>query len=159
MNKVNNLDIIKRVLFSLITVATPKTSDDYAWSAIKNILKTSENKYNFIRYIKIGDLESLGYKIDDIIITNDINQVHPNELGKAIQDIIDLLKRKLGKKAGYFFLQEFKQILGEQYHSIIKNMGVDLRLIELQQQIGILRDSEYRVKDSSDSNIAFIERK
>ena len=158
INKKNNSEIIRYTLFSLITVATSKTSDDYAWSSIKNILKKSEKNYHFLQYVAIGDLEDIDYIMEDIKINSDINSIHPRDLGRAIQDIIDSLKTKLGKKAGYFFLDEFKSKLGEEYHSIIKSIGVDLRLIELQQQIGGLRESGYQLKDSKDSNIAFIKR-
>lgn len=154
----DNSDIIKKTIFSLITVATPKTSDEYAWSCIKNLLIELRDKYPFLKYIEIGDIENIDYKIDDINVMMELNTVNPFELGRAIQDIIDLLKKRLGNKAGYFFLEEFKQVLGEKYHSIIKDMGVDLRLIELKNQLYGF-DSGYRIKDSADTNIAFLEKK
>ena len=153
----DNSNIIKKTIFSLITVATPKTSDEYAWSCVKNLLIELKNTYPFLKYIRIGNIETLDYRIDDINITLEINSVSPDELGRAIQDIIDLLKKRLGKKAGYFFLQEFKQVLGEEYHSIIKSMGVDLRLIELKNQLYGF-DEDYKIKDRADTNIAFLEK-
>ena len=154
----NNSDIVKKTLISLITVATSKTSDDYAWSSMKTLLKELKLKYGFLKYIKIGELKSLNYTIDDIAVSANLNEVDSKELGRALQDLIDLLKKKLGNKAGYFFLQEFKQILGEQYHSIIKDIGVDLRLIDLQNQLKGLDSDQYKIKDDQGSNIAFIER-
>jgi len=154
----DNSDIIKKTIFSLITVATPKTSDEYAWSCIKNLLIELRDKYPFLKYIKIGNIENIDYEIDDINVTTEINRVNSSELGRAIQDIIDLLKKRLGNKAGYFFLEEFKHVLGEKYYSIIKNMGVDLRLIELKNKLYGF-DTEYRIKDRSDTNIAFLEKK
>ena len=65
----------------------------------------------------------------------------------------------MGKKAGYFFLTEFKKILGEEYHSIIKEMGVDLRIIDLQKKMPGVVNSEYQIKDEYDSNIAYLEKK
>lgn len=154
----NNSDIIKKTIFSLITVATPKTSDEYAWSCVKNLLIELRSSYPFLKYIRIGNIENIDYKIEDINVMMEIDSVTPSELGRAIQDIIDLLKKRLGKKAGYFFLQEFKQVLGEKYHSIIKNMGVDLRLIELKNQLYGF-DMDYQIKDRADTNIAFLEKK
>ena len=65
----------------------------------------------------------------------------------------------MGKKAGYFFLAEFKEVLGEEYHSIIKKMGVDLRLIDLQKEMPGWDTQNYKIKDEFDSNIAFLEKK
>ena len=37
-------------------------------------------------------------------------------------------------------------------------MGVDLRLVELQNEMSGIKIDEYRIKDSGSSNIAFVER-
>jgi len=158
LSNINNSDVFKKTLMSLIIVATSKTSDDYAWSSIKTLLKELKPKYGFLKYVTIGELESLKYAIEDINISANMNEVESKEIGKALQDLIDLLKKRLGKKAGYFFLQEFKEILGDRYHSIIKDIGVDLRLIDLQNQIKGLDSEQYKIKDDRSSNIAFIER-
>ena len=97
--------------------------------------------------------------IDDINILSDFNDVEPKQIGEAIQNIVDIFKTRMGNKAGYFFLAEFKEVLGEEYHSIIKEMGVDLRLIDLQKQIYGLDTGKYKIKDEFDSNIAFLEKK
>ena len=157
-SEINNSDIIKKTLMALIVVATSKTSDDYAWSSVKTLIQELKSTYDFLKFIKIGKIERINYKIDDIHVANNINDIDPSELGKALQDLIDLLKKRLGNRAGYFFLQEFKQTLGERYHSIIKDIGVDLRLIDLQNQLQGMDSSEYKIKDDHSSNIAFIEK-
>ena len=158
MDEVNNSDIIKRILYSLITVASNKTSDDYAWSTIKKLLNELKNDYDFLKYVQIGGLESLENNIDDINIISHMNVIEKKELGKAIQDLVDLYKKYLGKKAGYFFISEFKETLGEKYHLIIKDIGVDLRLIDLQNEIYSIDSKKYKIKDDGSSNIAFVEK-
>ena len=157
--KLDNAHVIKRTLMSLIYVATTKTSDDYAWSSIKKLMNELRGTYDFLKYIQIKDIKHLRYKIDDINIQSNLNNIEPMELGKAIQDIIDLLKKYLGKKAGYFFIQEFREVLGEEYHKIIKSMGVDLRLVELQDELYGVDTGKYKIKDDSNSNIAYVEKK
>jgi hypothetical protein len=156
--EISNSDIIKHTLMALITVAKSKTSDDYAWASIKKLLNELRGKYDFLKYISIDELELINYTSEDIIIENDFDNVEDNILGVAIQDIIDLLKKYLGKKAGYFFFQEFKNVLGEKYHEIIKKMGVDLRLMELQKDFSGIEIKDFKIKDSSNSNIAFVEK-
>jgi len=159
MHRFNNSDIVKHVLFSLIHVATTKTSNDYAWSTLKKLLKELEVEYNFLKYIEIAHIDYLSYTIEDIKIMQQFNQVENEELGRSIQDLIDLYKKYLGKKAGYFFIKEFKTCLGEEYHSAIKNMGVDLRLIELQNEIKDLDTQGYKIKEDTSSNIAYVEKR
>jgi len=157
--EIQNSEVIKRTLYSLIFVARSKTSKDYAWSIIKRLLAELKIDHDFLKYIKIKEIENLEDTIDDIIVSSDFNHVEPKKIGKAIQSIVDLFKIRMGNKAGYFFLAEFKEVLGNKYHSIIKKMGVDLRLIDLQKQIYGWETGEYKIKDEFNSNIAFLERK
>jgi len=153
-----NSDVLKRTLMSLIIVARSKTSDDYAWASTKKLLNELRTKYDFLTSVSIGDISKINYVIDDISILSSFDKIEATDVGRAIQDIIDLLKKYLGKKAGYFFIQEFKEVLGEEYYQVIKNMGVDLRLVELQNEMSGIKIDEYRIKDSGSSNIAFVER-
>ena len=157
--EIQNSDVIKHTLYSLIFVARSKTSKDYAWSIIKRLLDELKIDHDFLKYIKINEVENLEDTIDDIKVSSDFNHVEPKKIGKAIQSIVDLFKIRMGNKAGYFFLAEFKEVLGNKYHSIIKKMGVDLRLIDLQKQIYGWETGEYKIKDEFNSNIAFLERK
>ena len=155
---VENSDILKHTLMSLIKVSSSKTSDDYAWSSIKKLLDELKTKYDFLKLIHIGKIRDLSYNSSDIVIDADFEKIDALKLGRAIQDAIDLLKRYLGTKAGYFFIQEFKSTLGAKYYSIIKEIGVDLRLVELQNDFSGLDTAGFKIKESSNSNIAFVEK-
>ncbi len=157
-SNIKNSDIMKHTLMSLIKVASSKTSDDYAWSSIKKLLHELKSKYNFLNFVNIGQIKELNYNIGDISIDNDFENIDSLELAKSIQDIIDLLKNYLGNKAGYFFIQEFKAVLGDKYYTIIKEMGVDLRLVELQNEFSGLDTKRFKIKESGSSNIAFVEK-
>jgi len=158
IKKISNSKIIKRTLMSLINVASSKTSDDYAWTSVKKLLFELKPKYSFLKHIKIDEIKVINYSIDDIVVDSKFNSIDANMLGMAIQDIVDLLKKYLGKKAGYFFIQEFKSVLGDKYYTIIKNMGVDLRLVELQNELAGVDTGQFKIKDSGSSNIAFIKK-
>jgi len=157
-DRAQNSEVIKRTLFSLISVAQSKTSKDYAWSITKRLLTELKTDYDFLKYIRVNEIEKLADTIDDITVKSDFNNVEPKKIGDAIQNIVDVFKTRMGKKAGFFFLTEFKNALGEEYHSIIKKMGVDLRLIDLQNEIYGLDDGKYKIKDEYDSNIGYLEK-
>lgn len=152
-------DVIKHTLYSLIVVARPKSSKDYAWSIIKRLLAELKKDYDFLKFIHIGEIENLEDNIDDINVVSDFNDVEPKRIGQAIQNIIDIFKTRMGNKAGYFFLTEFKETLGYTYYFIISDMGVDLRLIDLQKTIYGWDSQKHKIKEKFDSNIAYIEKK
>ena len=159
MQKVKNSDVIKHVLSSLVDVTSSKTSKEHALLMVKTLLKTLECEYDFLRYIKIDDMDGLDNNLDAIVVISDINYVESIKIGLAIQNLIDVLKKHLGNKAGYHFIREFRDDLGEEYHSIIKNMGVDLRLVELQDEMYGWETKKYKIKDDDSANIAFVEKK
>ena len=158
-HKIRNSDVIKHTLFSLIYVARLKTSKDYAWSIIKNILFDLKKDHDFLKYISIDEIKNIKDTIDDITVSSDFNNVDSNKIGEVIQNIVDIFKSHMGIKAGYSFLTEFKQKLGDEYHTAIKKMGVDLRLIDLQNEIYGLDSEKYKIKDKHDTNIAYLEKK
>ena len=158
IHKIENSDVMKHTLTSLVHVASTKTSEDYARTSLKKLLKELEDNYYFLKYIEIEDAESLEDTYEAITVMSRIDRVEPRTVGKAIQSLIDVLKKYLGKKAGFFFIQEFRDDLGDDYHSVIKNMGVDLRLADLQEELGGWDIEQYKIKDDSDTNIAFIEK-
>lgn len=153
-----NSDILKNTLMSLIKVSCSKTSDDYAWSSITRLLSQLNKKYSFLKFVTIGKTKDISYSIQDIVIDDRLENIDALELARAIQDIIDLLKKYLGTKAGYFFIQEFKSTLGKKYYKIITDMGVDLRLVELQNEFSGMDTHSFKIKDSGSSNIAFVEK-
>jgi hypothetical protein len=156
---VTNSEIIKKILYSLIFVAKSKTSKDYAWGIVKNILVDMSKDYDFLQYIHIDELNNLNDNIDDINVLLDFDSIEVTKIGEAIQNIIDLFKKRLGRKAGYFFLSEFKEVLGVQYYTLIKKMGVDLRLLDLHNEIYGYGENTYEIKEKYNSNIAYLEKR
>jgi hypothetical protein len=156
---IENSDIVKHTLASLINVTSNKTSVGYARSSVKNILIDLEGNYDFLKYVNIKTLEQIENNIDAINVRSDMDCVRPTEVGKAIQDLIDVLKSHLGKKAGYFFIKEFKDDLGNEYYSYIRDLGVNLRIAELQEELGKIDVDQYEIKEESKINIAFIEKR
>ena len=155
---VKNSDVFKHMLFSLIHVAKTKTSKNYAWTIAKNSLIDLQTSYIFLEHISICDTINLHDTIDDINVRPEFDSIDPKQIGQAIQSIVDLYRTRMGKQAGYSFLSEFREILGEEYHSIIKKMGVDLRLIDLKKDIAGMYTESYQIKEKRDSNIAFLEK-
>ncbi len=45
------------------------------------------------------------------------------------------MNESLGKDAGHFFIKEISRNIGDDYQSTIRNMGVDLSLMQLEHEI------------------------
>jgi len=159
MFQVENSDIMRHTINSLVHVASTKTSDEYARTSMKNLLNQLIKDYDFLKYIKIKDAKYFENTFDAVSVMSHIDTVESQKVGKAIQSLVDILKKHLGKRAGYFFIQEFRDHLGDEYHLLIKNMGVDLRLSDLQEEFEGLDSEHFMIKDDVNANIAFIEKK
>jgi len=135
---------------------------------MKVLLKKLANEHGFLKNIDIVDKKFIaGYQpgfepmnndpfIIDFLL--DIDDVNPKEVGSAIQSLADTLKKNLGEKAGYYFLREFQDNLGEYYCSMIRSMGVDFRLVDLQDDVFGLESKNYTIKEDGKTNIAFIKK-
>jgi hypothetical protein len=69
---------------------------------------------------------------------SDINAVPPNQLGAALHSIINSMNRSLGENAGHFFIKEIRNTLSDECLTVMRDMGVDLGLMQLESEINRL---------------------
>jgi hypothetical protein len=99
-----------------------------------SLLRKLGDKYNFLKYIEIKDSRFFE-DVDSISVMSDVNSVPSLELGKAIHEIITTMNRSLGEDAGHFFIKEVSKGIGDEYYSSIKDMGLDLSLLQLEHEV------------------------
>ena len=135
MAELENSKVVKNVLVNLINISGRKTSKGHALNTINFLLKKLENKYDFLRNVKIIDNR---YIEDEaaVDVRSEINKINPDNMGKALSDIITTMHYNLGDKAGHFFIKELQRNIGGDYNEVIKEMGVDLGLMQLEKEIG-----------------------
>ena len=73
--------------------------------------------------------------IDAMSVFAYIDAVSHPDLGKAIQKLIEKVMMSLGENAGKDFVKKFKEHLGNAYILKIEEMGVNLHMIELRQNL------------------------
>jgi len=128
-------DIMKNVLKTLISISSRKTDLPYTILTMDELMKRLETQYRFLKHIQIND-DFYSEQTGDIIsVMSDINTVPPTELGKAIHSIIDSMNRSLGENAGHFFIKEIRNKLSDEYLMSMRDMGVDLGLMQLESEI------------------------
>lgn len=135
MSSPERSDVMKSVLKTLISISSRKTDLPSAVMTMDDLIKRLETKYNFLKHVQINDDFYSETTSDVISVMSDINTVSPTELGKALHAIIDSVNRSLGENAGHFFIKEIRNTLSDEYLTVIKNMGLDLGIMQLESEI------------------------
>ena len=129
-----NSEVIKEVLTKMINISGRKTNKGHAVYIMDSSLKKLLNKYDFLKHVEIKDTRFLE-DVDPVSVMTDLDSVPQIEVGKAINEIITTMNESLGKDAGYFFIKELSRNIKDDYQTPIKNMGVDLSLMQLEREV------------------------
>lgn len=128
-------DLMKNVLKTLINISSRKTDLPYTILTIENLIKRLETKFIFLRHIQINDDVYSETTSEVISVMSDINTVPSTELGAALHTIIDSMNRSLGENAGHFFIKEIRNTLSDDHLKLMREMGVDLGIMQLESEI------------------------
>jgi predicted transcriptional regulator len=132
MGKYTNSYVLRQILLSLYHVAGRRTTKGFALKVIGSIIKTLSQKFEFLSYIEINDDEE-GSDNDSIVISADIDTLHPDKIGRAIEAIVRVVYMDIIGKAGLFFIAELKKRAGEELITELYNFGVDLATLQIEQ--------------------------
>jgi hypothetical protein len=130
MPHLENKDVIGCVLRSMINVISRRTSEVFAVVVINNLLRKLQSKYDFLKYVEIRNI-MYTEDLDVVTIDPQVNYTNNLELGRAIKEIFEIITVSVGKKAGYYFLREVKEGLTYENERRIKDLGVNLELMQL----------------------------
>lgn len=131
MPEINNSDLIRVTLKALYTTAARRTTQSFAIAVIDSIINTIKEKYDFLKFVQIQPDYGSGEFIE---IDPEINKIHPAKIGKVVEAIVQIVCLDLKDKAGHYFIKEVKINSGEEIISKLRDCGVDLDLLMLQQQ-------------------------
>ena len=130
MTKLKNSEILRRMLKALYDTTSRRTYPIFAFAVIGAITKTLEKKYEFLKYVNFHS----GTISDDVLLVDpEVNYADPFQVGKAIEVIVQVVYMDLREKAGLYFIKELKDNAGEDVISSLRDLGVDLELIQIQQ--------------------------
>ncbi len=126
--------LVKHVIKSLVDVLSEASAQSYAVLAVDNVLKKMDDRYGYLKYVKIDDTR-YSEGINAISIPAGLNTIRSSEIGRAIQKIIESIAVSLGDEAGQYFIERFSQRLGKTYLMRMEEMGVNLHMIQLKQNL------------------------
>jgi predicted transcriptional regulator len=133
MNSTNSL-LIATLLKCLYNVTSRRTTSKFAEDTIQEALMLLKQNYDFLSQIKI-ESHSLTDKELDINLSSSIENVPKTQIGGAIECLIRVICSDIGKDVGLYFITEIKQLLKPSDFSHLKDLGVDLNKIQIEQQI------------------------
>ena len=117
MENVKNSILLEAVLKALYTVTGRRTSSRFADKTIGSTIKTLEETYNFLKYVRVND-QSVSGNDFNVDVSSDIDFVEPGKVGKAIEAIIRVVYTDLDEDAGLYFIAELKKYAGDEQNQI-----------------------------------------
>jgi hypothetical protein len=126
--------IFKQIIKALIDVLGKASTETYAIFAVNSFLRKTDSTFEFLKYVKINPAIDQG-DVYHITIMNTFDAITETDARRAIQQLLETIVDSLGENMGNQFIQEFKNALEKRYLSRIEEMGVNLHLIELHQEM------------------------
>jgi len=127
-----NSYILGEIIRALYHVAGRRTTQGFAAIVIGSIIKTLEQKYDFLKYVQIIEVGELT-EDETIVISEEINNIDKILIGKAIEAIIRIAYMDIIGKAGLFFIAEIKRRAGNELINELNFFGVDLASLQIEQ--------------------------
>ena len=150
MSDIENSVLLKAVLKAIYITVARRTTQSFAVVVIASIIRTIEEKFVFLKHVQIHTDVNLE---DFVGISADLNSVHPAKIGEAIEAIVQLVSMDLKEKAGRYFIKEIKKNMGEEINSKLRECGVDLDLLMLQQHYLYWRQGRNKTKTGYDNKV------
>jgi hypothetical protein len=123
-------DVTRQFLQTLIDIIGRKTSQEFASVTIRNLIKKLQPTYPFVQDIEIKNTYSLELE-KSITVHESLNAADPKKVGMVLKELTKIIMKSMGKTAGYFFIRETREKMGNDYNTIlVKTMDVDLTMMQ-----------------------------
>jgi len=126
--------VVKHVLRSLVDILSDASTQSYAVLMVNNAIKSFELQYGFLRAVEIDSLK-YAHGDDAVAVPEEINEVRASDLGRSLQRIIENISISMGEDAGKNFVKRFRKRLGKAYVLRVEELGVNLHMIELRNNM------------------------
>ncbi len=126
--------IFKQVIKALIDILGKTSTENNAIFTVNSLLRKIDSTYEFLKYVKVDSATGQG-ELYHITITDNIDSINETDARRAIQQLLETTMESLEEKVRKEFIQQFKNSLEKKYLLKIQEMGVNLHMIELRQQM------------------------
>ena len=132
MSELKNSDIIRGVIEAVVAVVGRRTLGSYTIKIVKTVTTKLQKEYDFLKNITIYDA-FYSENNDIVAVSSEINSIEPKTIGNAIDAFLREVYLQLDDEAGLYFINEFKECIGEEFVMQIRSLGVNLERIQLEQ--------------------------
>jgi len=139
-------NVMTQFLHSIIEILGRKSSSDYAIVMVDNTVKKLQESHHFLKYVDIKNTQYTETG-DMVTIQSSFDAIDPKKIGKAMEDVVNTITQAMGTSAGFFFIKELKDKIGARYEIILKNMGVDLEVLQYNYEITRKQNEILRVEN------------
>jgi len=132
MSELKNSDIMRGVIEAAVAVVGRRTLGSYTIKIVKTVTTKLQKEYDFLKNITIHDA-FYSENNDVVTVSSEINSIEPKTIGNAIDAFLREVYLQLDDEAGLYFINEFKECIGEEFVMQIRSLGVNLERIQLEQ--------------------------
>lgn len=143
MEQLKNSVLLRSVLTAIYNVASRRTSSKTADEAIGSTIKTLERKYDFLRHVNF-DQKDVTTGDFAISFRENIDDVNPAIVGRALEALIRVVYNDIGSEAGLYFITELKQLAGDEVTRAFMDHEIDLDQVQLEQHYAYNRQERKR---------------
>jgi len=105
LGDIENSDVIKHIFCAIYDILESEQSREFAINTIFELVERFSTKYDVLNKIKVNDI-SVVKDVDIISVVDDIDTVDRNEMGEAIQKILQETNNYLVEKECFSFIEK-----------------------------------------------------
>jgi len=131
--EISNALVFKQVMHAILDVLGKASTPSYAVLFMDTILKKVDDKFEFLRFVKI-DPTRYSQGAGAITVMTNFDDLTSIQTGRAIQKIMEEIVKTLVGEARLHFVEEFKKsVESSLLKQIEEDMGVNLHIVQLRQ--------------------------
>jgi len=136
LGDIENSDVIKHIFCAIYDILESEQSREFAINTIFELVERFSTKYDVLNKIKVNDI-SVVKDVDIISVVDDVDTVDRNEMGEAIQKILQETNNYLVEKECFSFIEKFHTKIDPEYSNKLISLGVNLNTIHMKQGLVI----------------------
>ena len=124
--------LLEAILKGIITVAGRRTLDSHTMKIVSTVIRSLGKEYDFLKHITIPDAVYTE-EGQQLTVNASINTVDAKKIGKVIEAILRDTYIGLGGEGGVYFINELKNVIGEQNVGELVSLGINLDRLQSEQ--------------------------
>lgn len=150
-DKVPNSEAVKHIFTILFEILDADFGRDFAFKNLHDSILRLTTSHDSLSYVKINDARSI-QNVDIVTVSNEIDLLDSSKVGSAVQQAIQEINNCLDDKDGFNFVEKLKNKINPDYSLKLRDMGLDLSVIKLKQELLVKQVLNVLVDILSDSS-------